>query len=290
MAGIVKDNLLYALLFKLNQYSVASGQLGDALTAGVTSHAYLMRYPRVANVATDAPTVREARGGGKRVVQVANNTSLMQPFDLEVADFDRDLIAKLRNTAVDNQVASDIIMYSENPNSEDADTWGLALIYYEQPSADSTDLTRFGSMWIPKCTITPRHNALTQEDFSYLTLTVKPDLTQKAVFGADFNAGSPSLDLNVTEGLDRYFASHSDPLALTSYRGDGTATSVVVAYTPTSTATNTNKFAFVHNGSSATLRAITAVSANTITLGTTAISTAETVNIIYQVPLSTILA
>lgn len=213
-------------------YPVGNDSSPNTVTAGQVSHAYRLTDIVSATAPTPTRDVATFRGGMRILGQRSLGVSDFGTFDLVLSAFDEQLEAYLGGGANDTTNFGTANVAGA-PNTMNTDTPQLMLALttgFQDLNGNNYYMT-----WIyPSVQIYPPGVAITQDggvNPNPSAYTVIPSPATRSAHGYLFSATSMSL----TDGKDMvYRVRTAKPITWTTYIDDGSATSFIVGYRPTS--------------------------------------------------------
>lgn len=257
----------------------AYGVTGENTTGDTTMHAHLMRYMRSANVPEPSRVVTQLTGGNRWLGSVAFGINDVGTFNMILSNLDGVLNALAGGSLVDQTTNSRWSRFSNNENLADPPQMGLLFTALFQSREDGSDGTNYYVNYIiPNCQITPKFGPMSHQSEQDITYEVNPSMASGEPHGLPFGA---NLGLKDNKAV-MYAIVTPKPLGLTTYIADGTETTFVLGYRPTSTVVASGSAAneMVLNGSVTALDSV--VTSTGVATLASAGSDGDLVGVLYE--------
>lgn len=253
---------------------------GASADNNITAHARLMRNPGTLTFDDmEHPTIRFL-GGAEIFAKYSAPLVDLPNATLNIPYKDETFEAHISNTLVNVATNTAYSETFENPGQSRFNPYGVIVNY--MVANPETGFPEFIALCYPNAQIVKVNRApvgqrtgdeTISEDYSY---SIRPSRSAKKIYGLDFSGTTDG----VTSSHAHYIRS-TNPLALTSWRADGTATTFNLAYVPTSTdATGAAGNYIYRNGA---LLPVTSVATNKAVTLTAAGTAAQIVTVMYPV-------
>lgn len=250
--------LATAQAWKVGSDGYAYGTAGEGAANDTTTHALLLRNPQSAQLPTPTRVVTPLTGGNRWLGQVMFGISEVGSFPLVLEDLDLEFQAMAGASAMDTTTNARWRRGAENLNLPDLPQLGLMLSTIYQSREDGSDgVNLYVNYIIPRCQIQVPLSQMAYQAENPVTCTVSPTMSSKEPTG---KALTP-MGLNQDKAV-MYVIVTPKPLALTTYIGDGTETTFILGYKPSSSVVTLNNTPneFARNG---VLQALTSVNTST---------------------------
>jgi hypothetical protein len=199
-----------------------------------------------------------SRGGDRQKISTRFGNPKLAPFDVQVSDMNRTLIAAVERTTI-NTVSSVFTKYGDNPNRVASDVFAC-LFWQRFPGDDGSNKYHFTVL--PKAEVRYRRGAMEYRGESLSTLSINPLTVNKHCTQQSF--GSSGLNFGFEgDKADHFFFEADYPVHWIGYRRtDALALNLTTTYRPLSSVItlNATQNENVVNGAAAALTSINTTS------------------------------
>lgn len=207
----------------------------STLSTNVTSGAYVCILPRTASFQALAPVNLDITGGDVIYTTIQFGNSKTQPFDLILEDYDTALVT-LISGATTNTTNSQVTYVSDNParNSPTVLALGLQSRVY-----DINGVQYYITRWFPACQMRIKRNGPAFQAKSDVVISCTPLMSTTNIEGRSF--GSSGLNMGLTQDkADSYDYLSYNPIHVTAYKQNASATTFTNTYRPLSSTVTLN--------------------------------------------------
>lgn len=228
----------FAQIGLVSQGGAHYGTAGPSAANGTTTHAYLVREPKSADIPQPDRTVIDFTGGDRWLGSYQYGITSLGSFSLTINPVDATLIALASGSSVDQTTNAEWTIYSENVMAASLPQVCLLLTWRLQSRETGTDGgDYFLTYIIPRAWMAPKGAApayQTAVDYQFqITPTASDRFPTNEPFGVnqDFQDNKTPVVAVISD----------NPLGLTTHISDGAATQFSLGYRPVSTdTTSTN--------------------------------------------------
>lgn len=275
--GGIDRLLIWKIFTSASNVPYMGGSAGTSLTAGDTSHAYVVDSIRDFTPQGGELTTLTFEGGDRRFGTMQFGDTGKTGFTFVLEDIQNALITALNGTAVDTTSNSEFEQFSTYASAASSVAVGIGIITTLKDR--DTGTKKFRTTIFPSCSIVfgSQFGGYQGKNTIQANVTVTPSSFHP--LGTSLSAMSMSLPDNITDAIELIT---DNRLAATVYRSNGSDTTFTAAYRPLSSTITNNATPnwFARNG---TDQALSSFSTSTAVATMAAAGTSGDVNVlIYE--------
>lgn len=213
---------------------ISRGLVGDSLSSGSGSPAYVIDTPVDASLPIPDRTKIDFKGGDHWITSFQYGIDSMNDFNFNIQETDADLIALVTGSSVDQTSNDEWTQYSEDQLSSTRPAMSLMFIYRIQSFEPATfGQTFYVHSIVPRCLIAPTgHQSNAYQSPTGYGFQVTPSAATRRLNGPAFGS-----NINVANNtLAVYHIIAENPLYMYVYQASGASVTAVAPYKPISSA------------------------------------------------------
>ena len=227
------------MAWKVMTGGYAGGSLGDSLTAGNGSGAYVLENVQTSDAAAAQAQLLEVLGGGRRIANIIVSDRPSEPFTVTDGVLDANFMT-LAGAGAKDTTNSFFTRFSRNPHKIDLPVMGIALVqkYYSPSETGATTFIYLTTVY-PRCTVEALYGGAEQRNNVATSYRITPNYSDKDYTGEAFSASTKQMN---DGGLtDSYHIISDHPLHIYTFMASGTtAQNITLTYTPVSSVVTIN--------------------------------------------------
>jgi hypothetical protein len=229
----------FAQVWLVDNDGYAQGQLTtpDSPGTDVTTHALLMRDVKTAGFSLPQNVKIDFTGGDKYLGSFMFGIASVDAFNLTTEYLDTNVTALVSDSSVDQTTNSLWSVFGMNEMNPTLPQAGLMLqTNFQSKESGTSGLNYWLNVIIPICQIAPKWPSLAFQAEAPTTYTVQPSVATKWPNGDAFDSnqgfeGNECVAFGIVT---------DNPLAITTYNANGSATTFIAGYRPISTTVTVN--------------------------------------------------
>lgn len=244
-------------VFTTNSSGIPTGVAGTSPANNTTSSARLNKFNVTATFNSNDPDFVPFRGGDKILGNISFGGGDLTSITVECEGIDDTFDAVLTGANVDTTTNSEWVFSGINANSEALPTVGFIFSQkYQSKAAATNGQLQYRHAVVMASTVRIKPATMGYRGVNARQYIITPTKSSRLIHGVLVSSTQAWSDLEA----DHFYITTHNPIALTSYVADGTSTTFVTGYRPTSTVITlgANRNLHAKNGTAAALSSINA--------------------------------